>query len=184
MSQQNWILYIAHDKVDRSRFCPGSRQAVQLIREANLDAEILIQNVEVLKRRAKSLPTWLTGTPSLVDSNESLVFRGTQALSRLRELCVDLVEADAARKGDADANGPDQERESGDDDPWGSMDAGRGGRSILGQKQNEDVDAVFQSDSVNEDSGSVRQGNVTEADLQAYIAAREQSIPGGPLPQQ
>lgn len=80
-----YILYVAQDARDPSRFCPGSRRALALVDEADLGS-VNVQNVNRLREKATALPAWLTGTPTLVSKASKQAMRGTKAIEHLSAL--------------------------------------------------------------------------------------------------
>ena len=83
-----YVLYVAYDRADvtRSRFCPGSRRAIELVDEANQQDQVTVQSVDVLRRSVPTLPEWLRGTPTLVCRETRKAMRGTAALDHLRSM--------------------------------------------------------------------------------------------------
>ena len=78
---KRWVLYVAHDHVDPTMFCRGSRRAVRIAEPIKED--VLVQSVDVLIEKNVDIPSWLNGTPTLVDTDSKTAFTGSQALERL-----------------------------------------------------------------------------------------------------
>lgn len=159
MTDAPYILYIAPDVHDASRFCPGSRAAVDLMEERAMDG-VLVQNVQVLRQRGAKLPPWLSGTPTLVDKAQSVAFKGTQAVRRLQE----LAHADEAAR--VEERPPEEEAKP----EVGGMTA-PGQRFLVGE---DDDPNDF---GAKPEGGAVREGNVSDSDLAAFIAARDAAMP-------
>ena len=89
-----FVLYVAYDRTDttHSRFCPGSRRAIEIIDNAGLQDVVMIQSVDVLREKVATLPTWLQGTPTLVDRQSKRAMRGSAALSHLQALASPQVD--------------------------------------------------------------------------------------------
>lgn len=149
------VLYIAQDASNKTIYDRGSRICMDLLADTEgLETGILVQNTDVLRQRDVDLPDWLTGTPSFVDVRAKKVFRGTEAIERLREVVASATEDGAARN--ARANG------------------GVEGMTAPGQRF---VDDSSEFSSATPGTGEVREGKVTESELQAFMAARETAIP-------
>ena len=150
---KRWVLYIGEDANDPNVFCPGSRKAMSLIEPIKED--VLVQKVETLLEKDIELPTWLTGTPTCVDTQTKLCYTGTEAISQLQEI------TQPAR----------DKRSIGFDDMQGVSADGQ----ILEFEQDSAFAAPLQArDDV------VQSGKVTEEEVQKYIAARNASIPPPP----
>ena len=82
----DYVLYVGIDRNDktRSRFCPGSRRAIEVIDDANMQDKVTIQSVDTLRENMPNLPEWLKGTPTLVDRASRHAMRGTAAIEHLR----------------------------------------------------------------------------------------------------
>ena len=158
MTDAPYILYIAPDAHDSSRFCPGSRAAVDLMEQSPIEG-VLVQNVQVLRQRGAKLPQWLSGTPTLVDKAQSAAFKGTQAVRRLEE----IAHAEAAR---AEEEPPKEEAKP----EMGGMTA-PGQRFLVGEDDDPDDFGAKPA------GGTVREGNVSDSDLAAFIAARDAAMP-------
>lgn len=171
--QKPWVLYIAQDARDASRFCPGSRQAVALVEQQELDNSVLIQNVAVLQKKDVKLPDWLTGTPSLVDTRSSLLFRGTEAVQRLKD--IKSEEEEPLDDSVEDTQQPEEAVQ-------GMIAPGQ--RFLVDDEGRGDTQMGIEPEPSAE-GGTSRDGNVTDNDLAAYIAMRD-SGPAGKLgpPQQ
>jgi len=85
----DYVLYVGYDRSDRTRtrFCPGSRRAIELVDEANMQDQITVQSVDAL-RESMPLPEWLKGTPTLVSKESRKAMRGTAAIEHLQSLAV------------------------------------------------------------------------------------------------
>ena len=107
-----------------------------------------------------ALPDWLTGTPSFVDVTAKQVFRGSHAIHRLRE----KVAAKSARER---ADPPREEQVQGMTAP--------GQRFVTADSDTDDP--ISDIPSAHASGGTVREGSVTESELQAYMQQREAAMP-------
>ncbi len=165
-SSHTYVLYIAQDHRDSSRFCAGSRVAMEYVED--LGGEILVQNVDVLQRKA-ALPEWLSGTPCLVDQTKKVAFKGTEAINRLRE----IIDARAHQEEEADeAARPSDEQE---------CMVAPGQKFLVSDDGNGSLDLT--SATASSEGGPAREGNVTDSDLNAYIAQRNASPAGKLMPE-
>lgn len=84
-----FVLYVGYDRSDpsRTRFCPGSRRAIELIDGSGLQDKVTVQSIDAL-RESMPLPEWLKGTPTLVCKESRKAMRGTAAIEHLRSLTV------------------------------------------------------------------------------------------------
>lgn len=87
MSQ--YELYVARDKRNASRFCIGSTLCLSAL-EYLPDEFVVVRNCDDMSK--VSLPTWLIGTPTLVSTSGTDIFRGQQAVLRLQEAVVSYTE--------------------------------------------------------------------------------------------
>lgn len=160
------VLYIAQDHTDSSIYDRGSRTCVDIVSIGGID--VLVQNVNVLQEKKVALPEWLTGTPSFVDVTAKQVFRGTHAIQRLREKVVQKSEptATAAKK----EQGSPQRKE---EQVQGMTAPGQ--RFVTGDS--DDDEPITDIPSAQAGGGSVREGSITESELQAYMQQREAAMP-------
>lgn len=160
------VLYIAQDHTDRSIYDRGSRACVGIVEISAID--VLVQNVNVLQEKKVALPDWLTGTPSFVDVAAKQVFRGSHAIRRLREK-VASAEEEASGAARRQQETPAKE------------DGGVQGMTAPGQRflasDSETGDHLTDIPSAQAGGGEVREGSVTESELQAYMQRREAAIP-------
>lgn len=154
------VLYIAQDRRDSSIYDRGSRACVGILETSAVDVNV--QNVNVLQEKKVPLPDWLTGTPSFVDVASKQVFRGSHAIQRLREKVAERE----APKG-APEKPPQDEEVRGMTAP--------GQRFVVGEEESDDP--ITDLPSARAGGGTVREGSVTESDLQAYMQQREAAMP-------
>ena len=132
---------------------------MQLIEDTGMS--VLVQNVNVLQEKRITLPDWLTGTPSFVDVETKQVFRGSHAIQRLKEKQSEAENIQNAKeKTIAEANEVE-------------------GMTAPGQKFANLHEETTLSDIPTPQSagGTVREGNITESELQAYMQQRDAAIP-------
>lgn len=163
------VLYIAQDRSDSSIYDRGSRACVDIVSMGDVD--VLVQNVNVLQEKRVALPEWLTGTPSFVDVTAKQVFRGTHAIQRLREKVVEKSER---------ASVPEQEPPAKEEQVQGMTAPGQ--RFVTSDFENDDP--ITDIPSAQAGGGSVREGSVTESELQAYMQQREAAMPSSAGQQQ
>ena len=84
------VLYITSLKS-----CPGTDEAMRIIREFNNPTHVIVQDIASLKKEGVSIPSWLKGTPTLVNVATRAVSEGTAALRRLPEIC-EMVQSSAS----------------------------------------------------------------------------------------
>ena len=169
------VLYIAQDRADNSIYDRGSRACVGIIEASGVD--VLVQNVNVLQEKNVTLPDWLTGTPSFVDIDSKQVFRGSHAIRRLRE------KVSKGRDGDEDRVATEKARKGGAaDDVQGMLAPSQ--RFVTGEGSGDDDDPISDIPSAQASGGTVREGSVTESELQAYMQQRDAAIPPGNPEQQ
>ena len=144
LSFKRFILYVAPNKNDPNTLCSGSRKAMKLVEPIKED--VVIQSVQTMKDKKIEIPSFLIGTPTLVDQTDTVAYMGSRALEKLRSM---------AENGDSptslhDMSGPQADHMTDNDmnasDPFGEI-----------QHVVEDED----------DSGKV-----TEDMLQAYMKQR------------
>ena len=81
---KRYMLYIAADHDDASRLCAGSRECISLIRTNPIIlSHTRFENVDVIRRENLPIPAWLYGTPTLVDTVNYRIHRGSGALDYL-----------------------------------------------------------------------------------------------------
>lgn len=165
------VLYIAQDHTDHSIYDRGSRTCVDIVSMGGID--VLVQNVNVLQEKKVTLPEWLTGTPSFVDVKAKQVFRGTHAVQRLREKVVQKSENATAAKEKLESP-QRKEQVQGMTAP--------GQRFVTGDS--DDDEPISDIPSAQAGGGSVREGSITESELQAYMQQREAAMPSKPGQQQ
>jgi len=94
--QAGIVLYVGRDATSGAGECPGSRHCLALI-----DAQCIpctVQHVEHLHEAGVEIPSWLDGTPVLVDAVLRQAFKGTQAVSFLESAARASAEAALTRE--------------------------------------------------------------------------------------
>lgn len=160
------VLYIAQDAHDSTVFDRGSRACMGILEVSGLD--VVVQNVDVLQQKSVPLPEWLTGTPSYVDVAAKQVYRGTHAIQRLREKVSEAEDA-AEQQAAPDAPPPKTDVVEGMTAP--------GQRFVT--SDDDTGDPLTDIPSAQASGGSVREGSVTESELQAFMQQREAAMPSG-----
>ena len=149
------VLYVGYDRSDATRFCPGSRRAIELVDEAEAQDRVTVQSVDALRQSMTTLPAWLKGTPTLVCKSSKKAMRGTAALEYLRnELVVRH----------ADAGGATSEH-------------GLDGMVAPGEAAHLGLESNFEPLTNDEPSKYDDSRKVTDGDLQRLLERRKASIP-------
>lgn len=91
--RKRFMLYISGDADGSGRFCPGSRECIALIQATpQLLRSTRFENVDVIMQENLTLPEWLHGTPTLVDTYLKRIIRGTHARDYLLGIMIDSDE--------------------------------------------------------------------------------------------
>ena len=103
---QDYILYIGQDKRDETRFCAGSRAALEAIDQAKAENLVSVQSVDRLALNT-TLPDWLDGTPMIVCRKSRRAYKGTECVNFIRSMAASSTESSVASddKGGEDAWG-------------------------------------------------------------------------------
>lgn len=80
------VLYVARDIESTEDMCPGSTVCLSIIEKIE-EGLINVQDCDIL-RESKELPSWLNGTPILVDDNEGIPHKGKHAIKKLRSIAA------------------------------------------------------------------------------------------------
>lgn len=141
---KKYVLYVNADRDSPSQLCRGSREAMKLTKA--IQEDVHVQNIQPLLKSGKPLPPWLDGSPILVDTTTKQAFKGSSALDVLS----------SATK----APSPSKKEEI-------------LGMTAPGEKAHFDETGFDDfSPPPSHEGGTLREGKVTESDLQAYIAKR------------
>lgn len=187
------VLYVASDKSNPSQMCTGSSQCISIAKHPSLKQIVLIQNVDILRRK-QPLPTWLNGTPILIDRSTNQIIKGSPAIDTLKELQRQISSQDSEifvevhdKPGPSSSARDERVENSGKRDESKLSAPGNKGPSVelpnietMGYAHEEDSAAsdLFSIDTeAARASESARSEKVTEEDLQRLIEAREKSIP-------
>ena len=183
------VLYVASDKLDPSQMCRGSSQCVSIAKHPNLKQHVLIQNVDILRKK-QPLPPWLNGTPILVDRTTNQIIKGSPAIDTLKHLLQltisqndDEIHVEVQGKREPTSRDERLENSSKRDLPASNP---RGPNvdlpnvETMGYAHEEDgppADLFSIDTEAAKASESARSEKVTEEDLQRLIEAREKAIP-------
>lgn len=149
---KKYVLYIAQDTFDATVFDKGSRQCMKCIPEWLKD-DILVQSCEQLITKQIPIPEWLLGTPTLVCLESKQLYRGTEAVNKLKSLDKKEGEKGAIQ-----------------------------GMTTSSERQFLDND-VFESFEASDEAGKYSQeGKVSEDDVMQYMERRKASMPQPPYP--
>lgn len=151
-----YVLYVGYDRSDRSRFCHGSRRAIEIVDRAGVQDRVTVQSVDALRESMGALPTWLSGTPTLVSRATRKAMRGTAAVEHLQELV-----ASGAEEGGEAAAAPGEIQ--------GLVAAGEA--MHLGTEQN--FEPLPKDDPDKYDDSR----KITDADLQRLLDRRKATVP-------
>lgn len=189
-----YILYIGRDKEDLSQFCPGSLVCMSLVEK--LQSKVQVQDCHILQQ-SRQLPSWLNGTPILVERNNAVPLRGTTAVRTLQELLKEQRESSHATaqqtahmqkpQGAMQRMQPQATRQP------GAKESLQEHRAEM-QQQMQQQQRQLQNDESEEDepldtmangqNAQLRDDKVTENDLQRYMEQRKQSPASASPPQQ
>ena len=143
---KKYVLYVNADRDSPSQLCRGSREAMKLTKA--IQEDVHVQGIQPLLKAGKPLPPWLDGSPILVDTATKQAFKGSSALEVL-----------------SSATKPPPPSEKKNEDILGMISPGE--RAHFDESGFEDF-----SPPLPKDGETLREGKVTESDLQAYIAKR------------
>lgn len=183
------VLYVASDKSNPSQMCRGSSQCISIAKHPSLKQTVLIQNVDILRRK-QPLPSWLNGTPILIDRTTNQIIKGSPAIDTLKdlqrqvnsqqsEIFVEVHDQSSVRDERIENSGKRDELKQ-------SVPGGKGPSvdlpnvETMGYAHEEDgpPSNLFSIDTeAARASESARSEKVTEEDLQRLIEAREKLIP-------
>lgn len=82
-SSPTWVLYVTTEKP-----CLGCRKVSELLDKVPpYDNKILVQDIKNLRSEGVELPSWLIGTPTLIEIASRRVLAGSAALQALSRIC-------------------------------------------------------------------------------------------------
>ena len=84
MPVNKMLLYVGKQH-NKSVFCPGSQMCLDYIEKNHL-SNITLQDVQKLMSEDVSIPSWLDGTPILVNKSTGELFKGTDAVNALKSI--------------------------------------------------------------------------------------------------
>lgn len=77
---KRYMLYVAEDHYSLGALCSGSRECLALIKATPCIMRITrFENLDAIYREGATLPDWLYGTPTLVDTHTKRIMRGSIA---------------------------------------------------------------------------------------------------------
>lgn len=164
-----YVLYVGSDKNDKSRPCPGSEECLTLARR--IADQVSVQDCDVLRKK-QTLPAWLNGTPILVNRNDPVPLRGTDAIEALSKLVASSPPSGSSGKIDSVSLETEQAAMRQPSAPTTTAEAANASSSSPA----ESLDDNFKMDA---DPSKMPQGKVTEADLQKAMAERNATGGGG-----
>ena len=101
-----YVLYIARHKQDPNKLCPGSSLCIHLA-EFLPDEYVEIKNCDELRRtHGKDLPSWLVGSPTLVSTSGSDIFRGTYAVQHMEDLAISYAQYKGSQQATSEKSRP------------------------------------------------------------------------------
>jgi hypothetical protein len=144
-------LYVAKDNDDASAYCKGSTVCINMLKSLS-NVPVTVQNVHVLMA-SQTLPPWLDGTPILVDTGSSRIYRGSDALFQISTMMSEEVQRREASSPKANAV----------------------------EEAEEYIDDVFATDVANENANAtVTDGKITNDDLQKFMQERNRILATNP----
>lgn len=175
------VLYVGRDREDPSEYCPGSVVCMSLVEKIEFE-EIEVQDCNIL-RRTQNLPSWLNGTPILIDREDGTPYRGRAAVQHLREI---LKHQDMRKRAAPPPSVPAARSKRHTSAPPPRMEAPAMSRTGVDQgnerlgddfgSDDDDNSGNFQNDEFAVQSNApIGNEKVTENDLQRYMEQRNSS---------
>ena len=154
MSQtfKKWVLYVNYDRRDGQRMCAGSRRIMAMVE--GIREDVNVQNISELQKKGVTLPEWLNGSPILVDTETKQAFKGTSAVTYVESLTRKPSPPVHSEMTGILSKGEQHLHADNDLDDFGPLTDG-------------------------EAADDVRDGKVTDDDLQKYLAQRNKGQGGG-----
>lgn len=81
---ERFVLYVAQDKKTKQNFCKGSEMCLKII-ELLPESITNVQDCDKLRMNGIEFPSWLDGTPTMVDKSTGSIYKGSNALRYLRQ---------------------------------------------------------------------------------------------------
>ena len=194
----SYELYVASDLQRPHQLCAGSRLCVTIL-EHLPDEYVTIINCDDARRMGRTLPSWVTGTPTLMPTDGGDIYRGHDAVLHMVNLSISYREhvvSDALRKESAKVSKPTAMRRNANPSravPGATPGATTSGARLPpppppGDDEDMDMAELWSSapppDDDSEDFGNTRK--LTSDDLNRAVQQRQQSgfapIPNGAPP--
>jgi hypothetical protein len=183
--QMTHVLYVAHAVHDEDALCKGSTLCVNIAKSMHKRDMVAIQNVDILRKK-QPLPSWLNGTPMLVDRTTNMIYKGTNAISEMKRLKMassEEIEVEIQSQPQVIQTRGEVKRQPGEVKRQpGEVKRQPEKEEEMGYAHEEDdrpLD-VFQMDTEAAMAAEeARSSKVTEEDLQKFMEARERSLPSG-----
>jgi len=150
---KRYVLYIGQDFSDPAIFCPGSRQAMKLIEPIKED--VSVQSIDVLLEKGVELPSWLTGTPTLVATDSRMAYIGSECIDELKRAVNGGKQSEQARTYDDMLGAP-----------------ASGARFEQAEFEMDTSQSQMQANGLMD-----KEGKVTDEDVQRYMNSRNASMP-------
>ena len=165
------VLYVAHAVHDEDALCKGSTLCVNIAKSMHKRDMVAIQNVDILRKK-QPLPSWLNGTPILVDRTTNMIYKGTNAINEMKRLKMassEEIEVEIQSQPQVIQTRGEVKRQPEKEEEMG----------YAHEEDDRPVD-VFQMDrEAAMAAEEARSSKVTEEDLQKFMEARERSLPSG-----
>lgn len=169
--QMTHVLYVAHAVHDEDALCKGSTLCVNIAKSMHKRDMVAIQNVDILRKK-QPLPSWLNGTPILVDRTTNMIYKGTNAINEMKRLKMassEEIEVEIQSQPQVIQTRGEVKRQPEKEEEMG----------YAHEEDDRPVD-VFQMDrEAAMAAEEARSSKVTEEDLQKFMEARERSLPSG-----
>ena len=178
------VLYVGRDRANPESFCPGSMVCMSLVEKIQLP--IQVQDCSVLRRHQR-MPDWLNGTPIYVDqSTDATPLRGTDAVRALQT----ILSSQLPTEEENDPPPPPQSSAVPRMQPMATREpSARPPRPdiVPPPVSNKQREVVRPDDAADDDlppdtmangttsNAPMRDGKVTDDDLQRFMEARKQS---------
>jgi hypothetical protein len=138
-----------------------------------LGQDVLVQSVDVLARKDVEIPDWLVGTPTLVDTVDKTVFRGSEAVDTLQRMSVPPVNGEVS----SDVEGRSEVDEAASQEEGPSQFYRKGGVNGWSFDEDERSNEFPSATSEKESDRETREGKITETELQKFMDQRNRQLP-------
>lgn len=82
-TSEKYVLYVNKSYRDNTKFCKGSESCLRHVQQ---NSDFLVQDIDEILRQGIELPSWLDGSPILVEVETGTASKGSHAVKRVAEL--------------------------------------------------------------------------------------------------